>query len=597
MLPDDLLARVQQPARYIGSEVNMVRKDPSAVDVRMVLCYPDAYEVGMSHVGLHILYRVANERPDVYCERAFHPQDDAASLLREAGRPLWALESGDPLSAFDVVGITLQYELTFTGVLGLLELGGIPLRSSERTDSDPIVLGGGPCANNPEPMAPFFDAFVIGDGEEALLEVLDAVKANKGKPRSARLQALARIPGVYVPSLHEPERPRVCRRIVADLDEAPYPDKPVVPFVEMVHDRAQVEVARGCSRGCRFCQAGMIYRPVRERSPEVVLRLAEKMVAATGYDEVSLVSLNCPDYTGIEGLIDRLHENLGDRRVSVGLPSLRIDTFSVALARKVQRVRKSGLTFAPEAGSQRLRDAINKGVTEADLLSTVQAAFAAGWHTLKLYFMIGLPTETDDDVLAIVDLVKAVAKTGRETLGRKSARMRLNVSVSTLVPKAHTPLQWDGQLPAEEIRRRQDLIRDRVRDKQVTLSFHHVGQSVVEAALARGGRQTAEAILAAYHAAPVLDAWSERFDYGRWHRAFEQAGLDLEHEATRTLSTDERLPWDHIDAGASKAFLLAERAAVDAETLTPDCRWSSCSDCGVSALMEGGCPVARGWGR
>ncbi len=589
MLAEDFLAHVQQPARYVGSEFNMVRKDPTAVDLRVAMCYPDAYEVGMSHLGLQILYHCINQRPDTYCERCFHPQTDASALLRERGLPLWALESGDPLSEFDVVGITLQYELTFTGVLGLLDLGGIPLQSADRGDADPIVLGGGPCALNPEPMAPFFDALVMGDGEEAIHEVLDALKPLVREPRGRRLEAMAGIAGVYVPSLHDPERCRIARRVLDDIEGSAYPTRPVMPFVEVVHDRAQVEVARGCTRGCRFCQAGMVYRPVRERSLQTARRLAGEIVASTGYDEVSLVSLNCPDYTHIGGLIDALHEDLADKRVSVGLPSLRIDTFSVELAQKVQRVRKSGLTFAPEAGSQRLRDAINKGVTEQDLLDTVQAAFAAGWHTIKLYFMIGLPTETDEDVLAIADLVRAVAKSGREALGKRAGRMKLHVSVSTLVPKAHTPLQWDGQISGEEIRRRQDLLRQQIRDKQVAVSFHHAGQSVVEAALARGGRETAAAILSAYRQAPTLDAWSENFDYRRWQVAFAEAGLCLEDEAQRRFSCDEPLPWAHIDTGVCGEFLLAERAAVESETPTPDCRFAPCSGCGVSELIGHPC--------
>ena len=567
----------------------MVVKDPAEVDVRVVMCYPDTYEVGMSHVGLHILYHVINLRPDTYCERAFHPQPDAAALLAANALPLCALESGDPLAAFDVIGITLQHELTYATALGLLELGGVSVLASERTDGEPLVLGGGPCAFNPEPMASFFDAFVIGDGEEAIHEVLDTLKAHKSRGRMSLLTALAELDGVYVPRVHDPATACITKRVVADLDATPYPTRPVVPYVEIVHDRAQLEVARGCTRSCRFCQAGIIYRPVRERSPNLLRRQATEIIANTGHDEVSLVSLNCPDYTGIETLIDALHEDLADKRVSVGLPSLRIDTFSVDLARKVQRVRKSGLTFAPEAGSQRLRDAINKGVTEDDLLSTVEAAFAAGWHTIKLYFMIGLPTETDEDVLAIADLVRAVAKRGRNALGKRASRMRLNVSVATLVPKPHTPLQWDGQIPREEILRRQALLRNSVRDRQVSVSCHHAEQSVLEAALARGTRQAGAAILGAYRAGAILDAWSERLDYGRWARAFDDAGLSLEDEATKAFALDRPLPWAHIDSGVTREFLLTERERVLTGEPTPDCRSVGCASCGVMRLMP--CPL------
>lgn len=589
MLPDSLLAQVQRPARYIGGEFNAVRKDLHTVDLRVALCYPDVYEVGMSHVGLQILYHVLNQRPDTACERVFHPDADAAAALRQAGLPLCALESGDPLAAFDLLGITLQYELTYATLLSVLELAGLPLLWRERGPQHPLILAGGPGALNPEPLADFFDAFALGDGEEVVHEIAEAVLSTRGLNREHTLAALAQVPGVYVPAVHDPATARIERRIVADLDAADYPTRPVVPFVEIVHDRAQVEAARGCTRGCRFCQAGMIYRPVRERRSETLRRQAREIISATGYDEVSVVSLNCPDYTEIAALVDGLHADLGHLRVSVGLPSLRIDGFSVELARRVQRVRKSGLTFAPEAGSQRLRDAINKGVTEDDLLRTAEAAFQAGWQTLKLYFMLGLPTETDEDVLAIADLVKAVARVGRQTLGSRAGRMKLNVSVATLVPKAHTPMQWEGQLPRAEIERRQRLLRDALRDRQVALSCHDPRQSVVEAALARGTRRTAPALLNAFRAGAMLDGWKERFDYGLWQRAFGEAGLDPELEAARSFELDRPLPWEHVDAGVSREFLLAERARMLAGTPTPDCRQAGCRGCGVRELAE--CPV------
>jgi radical SAM family uncharacterized protein len=587
MLPDHLLARVQKPGRYIGAEFNAVSRDPAATDLRMALCYPDVYEVGMSHVGSQVLYHVANLQPGVLCERAFYPGPDLAALLREEGLPLPSLETGTPLCAFDLVGVTLQHELTYPTIAGLLEMGGIPALSADRNEDHPLVIAGGPCAANPEPLAEVIDAFVLGDGEDVLVELVAALQARREAPREERVRALAALEGVYVPAVHDPARDRIRRRVVGDLNAAPVPDRPIVPYVEVVHDRAQIEVARGCTRGCRFCQAGILYRPVRQRDAARVRALAREIIANTGYDELSLVSLNCPDYQGIGELVDGLHRDLGDRQVSVGLPSLRIDTFSVDLARKVQRVRKSGLTFAPEAGSQRLRDAINKGVTEEDLLDTVAAAFSSGWHLLKLYFMIGLPTETDEDVLAIPALVKAVARVGREILGKKASRLKLNVSVSNFVPKVHTPLQWEGQVPREELLRRQDLIRATVRDRQVNVSFHDVRQSVVEAALARGARQTGRAVLAAYRAGGALDAWSEHFDFRRWQEAFAAVGLDVDQEATRSFATDEALPWDHMDTGVSRDFLLAERERVQTGVLTSDCRLEGCAGCGLGCRAEG----------
>jgi radical SAM family uncharacterized protein len=546
----------------------------------------------MCHVGLQILQHIANLRDDTFCERVFYPQQDAVDLLRSEGIALGTLETGDPLSCFDVLGVTLQHELTYTTVLSVLELGGIPLLAAERGDDHPLVLGGGPCVCNPEPVAPFFDAFVIGDGEEALGEVLDAVKSSRNGGREAILDAVAAVDGVYVPARHDPATCEIRKRVVQNLDAAEYPTRPLVPWIEVIHDRGQVEVARGCTHGCRFCQAGFTYRPVRERAPGTLLKQAREIIASTGYDELSLVSLNCPDYTGIHPLIDDLLADLSPQGVSIGLPSLRIDTFSVELARKVQAVRKSGFTFAPEAGSQRLRDVINKGVTEQDLLDTVVAAFEAGWNTIKLYFMIGLPTETDEDVLAIAGLVREVAKIGRQTMGKRAGRMKINVSVSNLVPKPHTPLQWDGQISVEEMRRRQGLLEAAIRDHQVRLACHDARMSCLEAALARGDRDTSAAILEAYRGGAVLDAWSDRFDFSIWMRSFEACGMDLQERAMRQFAPDERLPWDHIAAGADKGFLLCERERGLGGELTPDCRQAGCHGCGVNEWAD--CPLVCG---
>ncbi len=591
VLPERLLGQVQTPARYIGAELNSIAKEADEVAVRFALAYPDLYEVGMSHIGSHILYHVINQRDDAACERVYLPADDAVKLMGQENLKLGTLETGTPVCECDIFGITLQHELNYTSVLALLELSGLPLRAEQR-DSSPLVVGGGPCAFNPEPVVPFFDAFVIGDGEEAVGELIDAFKEAGGE-RDAVLEAWAALRGVYVPALHNPDRCHITRRVLQGLDSASYPTAPVVPWPEIVHDRAQIEIARGCTRGCRFCQAGTIYRPVRERRVETLLEQAREIIANTGYDEISLVSLNCPDHTQIAELVDALNDEFAGKRISVGLPSLRTDTFSVELAEKVSRVRKSGLTLAPEAGTERLRNSINKQVSDADLLEAVTAAFEAGWITIKLYFMIGLPGETEEDVVAIARLVQQVIEVGRRTMERRFGRLRVNVSVAGFIPKPHTPFQWCRQASHEDLLSRQELLAAEMPRKHVRLACHDAHQAIVEGALARGGRELAEVIERAYQLGCVLDSWGDHFRSEAWEQAFTDCGLSLREIAGCSFDTDERLPWDHIDCGVTKNFLLAELRRSGEGEVTPDCREGRCLGCGMQELVAQ-CPEVAG---
>jgi radical SAM family uncharacterized protein len=596
LLERDILPAVEKPSRYAGAEWNAIVKDWDRTDLRMVILYPDTYELGMSNLAIQIIYDLVNRRDDALCERAFTPWVDMEAKLRESGIPLFSLETRHSLRDFDVVGFSLGYEQTYTNVLTCLDLSGIPLLTVERTDEDPLIVAGGNCVFNPEPMADFFDLFVIGEGEEVLQELLDAVKATRGLPREERLRTLAQIQGIYAPSLYEatysedgllaattprfPDVPRtVLKRVVQDLDSLPYPTKPVVPFMQAVHDRISLEVFRGCTRGCKFCQAGMITRPVRERSLEKLVDLAEELVQNTGCDEISLVSLSTADYTRLPELTRKLQERHGDKRVGLSLPSLRVDAFSVDIADQVQQVRKSGLTFAPEAGSQRMRDVVNKTVTEEDLFTSAAAAFEKGWRKVKLYFMIGLPTETDEDIEGIAHLAKEVLAIGRQ----RKVPAEVNVGVSTFVPKAHTPFQWHGQDTLEEIRRKQALLRSLVRDRAIKLSLHPADTSFCEGLLSRGDRRLGPAILRAWQMGARFDGWDEHHDPALWAEACRQVGVDPAFFANRQREYDEPLPWDHIDCGVTKRFLMVEdkKARMPEPRVVEDCKTDRCFGCAV----------------
>ena len=571
---DVLLSRVVKPARYTDGEWNAVHKEPRSVRARAALIYPDVYEVGMSHLGLQILYHVLNSHPDFAAERAFAPWPDMEAELRSRGLPLTSLESRTPLREFDLIGITLPYELTYANVLNVLDLGGVPIRAAERGEEDPIVVGGGPGAVSPEPMAEFFDAILVGEGEEAIIEIAEAVTAPS---RAEALEKLAQVAGVYVPSRYEavfdgpgprgalvardgaPER--IERRIVDDLEAAPFPTRQIVPFLDTVHSRVTLEIMRGCARGCRFCQAGATYRPRRMWSVETLLRQAEEAVATTGYDEISLLAFTSVDHTEIGELTARLVERFGPRGIGIALPSLRADAFSVELANTIQQVRKTGLTFAPEAASDRLRRVIRKQLTEDDLFAAAEAAFASGWTRLKLYFMIGLPTETDDEVAAIGELVHRLTTYARSALGGKQGRLQIGVSVTAFVPKPHTPFQWMPQEPTDGLVRKLGVLQRTLRGRHVKLSWSDPATSALEAAIARGDRRVGRVIEGAWRAGARFDSWGEHFEPSRWQQEFERQDLRPEDYANAALGFDERLAWDHVSCGVGKEALRAEAVA------------------------------------
>ncbi len=602
-----ILPRVLKPTRYLGNEWNVIKKNWDDVKVTMAFAFPDVYEVGMSHLGLHILYGLINDQSEFLLERVFAPWVDMEQELRRHDIPLFALESYRPLKDFHVVGFTLQYEMSYTNILNMLDLAGIPLQSEDRKEG-PLVIGGGPCALNPEPLAPFFDCFLLGDSEEMLPRVLTLIAAHVDKRgkinKPAVLAELVQVPGVYVPVYYHvdykqddtifsitPTNARapetVRRRVLQDLNEAYFPTRPLVPYMETVHDRMMLEVMRGCTRGCRFCQAGMIYRPVRERKRETLLKQAEELVASTGHEEISLTSLSTADYSCVQPLTRELLNRYQDWGINVALPSLRVDAFSVDLAREIQRVRRSGLTFAPEAGSQRLRDVINKNVREEDLLGAVTAAFEAGWTNIKLYFMLGFPMETRDDLAAIAELAKKVLALGRRELkAQGKGKPNVTVSVSSFVPKAHTPFQFVGQDDIETLKSKQRYLAGLLKEKGLRFKWHDAHLSFLEAVFARGDRKLAPVLEAAWSAGCRFDSWDEHFDFSKWEQAFVQTGIDPHFYANRSFDYGEVLPWDHLDAGVSKAYLINEHKRAVAEATTADCRWNGCAGCSICQRFQ-----------
>ena len=592
---DSILHQVTKPARYTGGEWNSVLKDWDKTDIRVALTYPDLYEIGMSTMGLPILYDLLNSQPDVLAERVYAPWPDMEAVMRTRGIPLFSLESKHPLKDFDIIGFSLGYELTYTNVLNMLHLAQIPVLASERDDSHPVIIAGGSCVLNPEPMADFIDLFVIGEGEEVLLELLDSIRGWKGKgaPKKELFRQVSAIPGIYVPGLYQVEyqadglfksitptvaeaTPCIQRRIVTQLP--PPVTKPVVPYIEVIHDRGAIEIQRGCSRGCRFCQAGIMYRPMRERSQSEVLQAVEELITNCGYNEVSLVSLSTSDYPHIDELVANLFNRYQDHNLILSLPSLRIDSFSVRLLDLLSAHKRTGLTFAPEVGSERLRRVINKNIPEEELLKIAAAAFDRGWTNLKLYFMLGLPTETNDDVEGIAQLVDKVHSLGRKTKGK---RPQLRVSLSSFVPKPHTPFQWVAQDSEQQLRDKYELLMLRLRRKGIRLSWQDPKLSLLEAALSRGDRRLGKVIHRAWQLGSTFDAWDEFFNYAHWLNAFEEAGLEPGFYAQRKRSLDEPLPWAHIDVGVTTAFLKREYQRTIEGKETPDCRYQSCNACGL----------------
>ncbi|MDD4765211.1 MAG: TIGR03960 family B12-binding radical SAM protein [Atribacterota bacterium] len=604
ILKKEILGNVEKPGRYIGKEYNQIVKKDNIGTVKVALAFPDLYEIGMSYLGFKILYDIINKREDALAERVFAPAEDMEKQMLENNIPLFSQESYRPLNEFDIVGFSLQHELCYTNVLHMLNIGNIQLKAGKRGEDEPLVIAGGPAAFNPEPLTDFIDLFVIGDGEDIINEIIAVYSSwsKKGKKSGKKglLQELGSIQGIYIPSFYTVDyypdgtiksfsrrnkyaKEKITKRIVADLNSAPFPTSPIVPNIDIVHNRITLEVFRGCTRGCRFCQAGMIYRPVRERSEENLLKLAEESLKNTGYEEISLSSLSSSDYSRVSSLIKELVDRYEEKGVGVSLPSLRIDSFSVQLARETQRVRKTGLTFAPEVGTDRLSNTVNKNVTENDLYNTVQYAFNEGWRRVKLYFMIGLPTETRDDIDGIIQMIKRVEKIGRKTVG---ARFSLNVSINAFVPKAHTPFQWVGQETEEILIEKFNYIGKKIRSKNISYSFPDTKESLLEAVFARGDRRLNRVIEEAYQAGCKFDSWREFFNFDKWKETFQKNHLDISFYANRERKEEEIMPWDIIDCGVSKEYFWLEwKKAIEGKT-TRDCRTADCQGCGLQKICK-----------
>ncbi|BAQ14610.1 putative radical SAM domain protein [Clostridium botulinum] len=606
-ISDDVLFRVEKPARYIGGELNSYNKDLNDIDIRYAFCFPDVYEVGMSHLGMKILYYILNERKDTFCERVFAPWPDMEKIMREENIPLYGLESKDPIKDFDFIGFTLQYEMSYTNILNMLDLAGVTIRASERGEEEPIVMCGGPCAYNPEPLYNIADMFVLGEGEELNTKILDLYKKYKGKGKKNEfLREASKIRGVYIPSLYEvtykedntikefkplyDDVPKKVKKVIVNsINDVVYPDKFVVPYTDIVHDRIVLETFRGCTRGCRFCQAGMIYRPVREKKTERLLELSDKLIKNTGYDEVTLSSLSICDYSDIQNLVFSMVERHKEGKVGVTLPSLRIDSFSVDLIKEIQKVRKTGLTFAPEAGSQRMRDVINKGVTEENLMTSVKSAFEAGWSTIKLYFMLGLPYETLEDVIGIAELGQKVVQKYYEVPKEvRKKGLKVTVSTSIFVPKPFTPFQWAPQDTMEDVRKKIEAVRGAIKSKQITYNWHESLVSYMEALFARGDRRLCDVLIKAFEKGARFDGWNQYFDFNIWKESLEECNVDGDFYAYRQREYDEILPWDFVDTGVSKEFLMRENERAKNAEVTPDCR-QGCKNCGVNVNLEGEC--------